>query len=86
MTNKTEATADPPATASNDNLPEMPEEIDFSRGLRGQTGHEILVQLARYRRALLTVRDTPDIKRDPLQAARTMQEVARKALAEGSAA
>ena len=62
----------------------MPDEIDFAKGLRGQAGQDVLVRLARYRRALLTIRDMGGVHGDSLHAALAMQEVARKALEGGA--
>ena len=80
MTSKTEAPNSAASVAREANAPEMPEEIDFSRGLRGQAGHDVLVRLARYRRALLTIRDMQGVEDDSLRAVLTMQAAARQAL------
>lgn len=61
--------------------PDMPDEIDFSGAVRGEAGRRMLVQWARFRRALRDIAQTPDLERDPLRAARAMQELARRALA-----
>ena len=60
--------------------PDMPEEIDFSDAVRGAAGRRLLVEWARYRRALRTIAEASDVRRDPERTAEEMRSCARAAL------
>jgi hypothetical protein len=60
--------------------PDMPDEIDFSGGVRGKRGRALLMEMMRLKRALRQIRDMQHVDQDPLQAARAMQDCARRAL------
>ena len=59
---------------------DMPDEIDFSPGARGKQGLTLVLDSMRFRRALQRISDMR-VDEQPLEAARSMQDEARKALA-----
>ncbi len=74
-------TTEPAATITHAH-PDMPDEIDFSDAVRGKAGQRLLVEWARYRRALRTIAGTQDLDRDAVHAAHEMRACARLALDE----
>jgi hypothetical protein len=59
---------------------DMPEEIDFSDAVRGPAGRRLMVEWARFRRALRTIAEATDRTADPRRAAEEMRSQARRAL------
>ena len=74
-------TPGPQAAQPGDDDDDMPALIDFSGGVRGKYS-PARRQAARLRRALEKIRDMTGVEEHPLQAAREMQDEARRTLAE----